>query len=200
MTEYQFVTRWHIAAPIEQVWEAIDHSQEWPLWWDAVDSVVELDLRDINGVNVRRFVWKTPLSYTLTFNTHIAQMQAPVRLEAIASGDVEGRGLWELSTTDRGTEVFYTWTVRTTKRWMNTLAAIARPLLEWNHNAIMRQGGRGLAQRLQAELLDMDSVEQSKSVPSTAAHYSALRLDKTRFLIGNRAERGSLSKIRTALM
>lgn len=169
MTEYQFVTRWHIAAPIEQVWEAIDHSQEWPLWWDAVASVVELDLRDTNGVNVRRFVWKTPLSYTLTFDTHIAHMQAPVRLEAVASGDVEGRGLWELSITDRGTEVLYTWTVRTTKRWMNALAVIARPLMEWNHNVIMRQGGRGLAQRLQAELLDMDSVEQSRSAPSTVA-------------------------------
>jgi uncharacterized protein YndB with AHSA1/START domain len=170
MAEYQFVTRWHIAAPIEQVWDTIAHSEEWHLWWDAVDSVVELDPRETNGVNVQRFVWKTPLSYTLTFDTHVVQMQAPVRLEAIASGDVEGHGLWELSTTDRGTEIYYTWTVRTTKRWMNSLAAIARPLLEWNHNVIMRQGGKGLAQRLQTELLDMDSSERSKSALSTAAH------------------------------
>lgn len=162
MAEYKFITRWHIAAPIEQVWNAITDFEDWPLWWDAVDSVGELDPRETNGVHMRRFVWKTPLSYTLTFDTRIVVMQAPVKMEAIAIGDVEGHGLWELSASDRGTEIYYTWTVRTTKRWMNFLAAIARPLLEWNHNAIMRQGGRGLAQRLQAELLDMDSVEQSK--------------------------------------
>lgn len=170
MADYKFVTRWHIAAPIEQVWEVITHSEDWPLWWGAVDSVAELKAGSPDGLgSVRRFVWKTPLSYTLAFDTQVVQIQAPVRMEATAVGDVEGHGLWELSTTDRGTEVYYTWTVRTTKRWMNALAAMARPLLEWNHNVIMRQGGEGLAQRLQAELLAVDSVEQSKSPSLNAA-------------------------------
>jgi uncharacterized protein YndB with AHSA1/START domain len=168
MAEYQFVTRWHIAAPIEQVWNAITHSKDWHLWWSAVDSVVELEAGEPGGLgNVRRFVWKTPLSYTLAFDTRVTQIQAPVMMEAIATGDVEGRGLWQLSTTDRGTEVYYTWTVRTTKQWMNYLAAIARPLLEWNHNVIMRQGGNGLANWLDTELLDINSVEQSKSALSS---------------------------------
>lgn len=158
MAKYKFVTRWHIAAPIEQVWDAIVRSEDWIQWWKAVDSVEELELGEADGMgNVRRFVWKTPLRYTLTFKTRVTRIQAPVLLEATATGDAEGHGLWELSTTERGTEVVYTWTVRTTQRWMNTLAAIARPLLEWNHNIIMEQGGRGLAAYLKAELIENHS-------------------------------------------
>lgn len=168
MAEYKFVTRWHIAAPIEQVWDAIVHSENWMQWWTAVDSVEELATGEASGVgNIRRFVWKTPLKYTLTFETCVVRIQAPVLLEATATGDAEGHGLWQLATTDRGTEVYYTWTVRTTKPWMNMLAAIARPLLEWNHNVIMEQGGEGLAAYLEANLIDMESADQSKTVVST---------------------------------
>ena len=35
--------------------------------------------------------------------------------------------------------------VRTTKRWMNLAAPIARPLFKWNHDIVMQQGGKGLA-------------------------------------------------------
>lgn len=164
MAEYQFITRWHIAAPIEQVWQAIVHSEDWHLWWQAIESVVELVPGPPDAVgNVRRFVWKTPLSYTLAFETRVVQVQSPTLLEVTAKGDVEGHGLWQLSSTERGTEAVYTWTVRTTQRWMNALALIARPVLEWNHNLIMRQGGQGLAAYLKAELIGMESADCSQT-------------------------------------
>jgi uncharacterized protein YndB with AHSA1/START domain len=164
MAEYKFITRWHIAAPIEQVWDAIVHSEDWSQWWKAVESVVELEPGEADGLgNVRRFVWKTPLGYALTFETRVICIQAPTLLEATAIGDAEGHGLWELATLDCGTEVHYTWTVRTTQRWMNVLAAIARPLLEWNHNVIMQQGGQGLAAYLNAGLISAESADRSRS-------------------------------------
>ncbi|MBC3227501.1 SRPBCC family protein [Serratia fonticola] len=42
----------------------------------------------------------------------------------------------------------YTWHVRTTTLWMNCLAPLAAPLFRWNHDAVMRAGAKGLAQRL----------------------------------------------------
>lgn len=173
MAEYKFVTRWHIAAPIEHVWDAIVDSENWPQWWKAVASVEELETGAADGVgNVRRFIWKTPLNYTLTFETRVIQIQTPVLLEATATGDTEGHGLWQLATTDRGTAVDYTWTVRTTQRWLNVLAAIARPLLEWNHNVIMEQGGKGLATYLKADLIATESADQSTSVGSALSDCS----------------------------
>ena len=46
--------------------------------------------------------------------------------------------------------------VRTPRVWMNRLAPIARPLFAANHDAVMRQGGTGLAARLGAPLLAQD--------------------------------------------
>jgi hypothetical protein len=43
--------------------------------------------------------------------------------------------------------------VRTTRSWMNALTPLARPVFRWNHDWVMRQGGRGLARRLGVELL-----------------------------------------------
>jgi hypothetical protein len=39
---------------------------------------------------------------------------------------------------------------------MNAAAPVARPIFAWNHNAVMRNGGRGLAQLLGAPLLVSD--------------------------------------------
>jgi hypothetical protein len=36
---------------------------------------------------------------------------------------------------------------------MNALTPIARPIFRWNHDRLMRAGGRGLAQRLGVPLL-----------------------------------------------
>ena len=51
------------------------------------------------------------------------------------------------------TAVVYDWQVATTKRWMNLLSPIARPVFEYNHDVVMRWGGEGLARRLGARLL-----------------------------------------------
>jgi uncharacterized protein YndB with AHSA1/START domain len=157
MAEYNFVTTWHIAAPRERIWEIIIHFEDWHTWWSAVDRVVEIEPGEPGGLgNVRLFTWKTPLSYTLTFETRVTRIEPPAILEATATGEVEGVGLWELSPTAEGTSVRYTWTVRTTKPWMNWLAMAAKPLLEWNHNTIMRQGGEALAELLNARLIGID--------------------------------------------
>jgi uncharacterized protein YndB with AHSA1/START domain len=158
MTDYRFLTIWHLEAPIESVWDAINNYQCWPNWWKAVESVVEVKgASDSQTESVWRFTWKTPLSYKLMFNSHITQINAPVLLELVARGDLEGVGLWELEGGMESTIVRYTWTVKTTLVWMNILAVFIRPLLEWNHNAIMQQGGEGLAKHLNARLIRSES-------------------------------------------
>jgi hypothetical protein len=39
---------------------------------------------------------------------------------------------------------------------MNRLAPIGRPAFAWNHDYVMRQGARGLAARLGADLIAHD--------------------------------------------
>ena len=55
------------------------------------------------------------------------------------------------------TTMRHEWQVRTTKRWMNLAAPIARPLFKWNHDMVMQRGGKGLAGLLDARLISMAS-------------------------------------------
>ncbi len=74
-------------------------------------------------------------------------------------GELAGIGRWRLFEQDGEvpvTAVVYEWNVSTTKPWMNLLAPIARPLFEWNHDWVMRNGGAGLAKLLGCRLLAID--------------------------------------------
>ncbi len=161
MKAYEFVTLWRIKAPIESVWNEIYHSQEWPAWWKGVESVEEMRKGDEIGVgSIHRYTWKSKLPYKLSFNMQTIRIEPPLLLEGIATGELDGRGLWQLSTEGRETIVRYDWRVETTKRWMNLIAPIARPLFEWNHNVVMSWGAKGLAERLGASVVEQitDSV------------------------------------------
>jgi len=154
--KYRFVTVWHIEAPLEEVCDAIYHSLNWPQWWRNVESVEELVPGDARGIgSVRRYTWRGRLPYRLTFDICVVHIEPLAAIEGIASGDVEGRGRWSFSVEGAVTIVRYDWQVRTTPVWMNLLALFARPFIEWNHNAVMQQGGEALAHMLNARLVEI---------------------------------------------
>lgn len=149
MKAYEFVTIWRVKAPIESVWNEIYHAHVWPTWWKGVESVIEVCKGDERGVGgVHRFTWKSKLPYKLTFELETVRVEPPVLFEGIARGELEGRGLWQLSNEGVETITRYDWKVETTKRWMNLLAPIARPIFKWNHDVVMSWGAEGLAKRL----------------------------------------------------
>jgi uncharacterized protein YndB with AHSA1/START domain len=160
-TDYEFVTIWQLEAPIEEVWEELYHPERWPQWWKGVESAAELRAGDESGVGaLQRYVWKSRLPYKLAFNMQTTRVQSPHTLEGAARGELEGTGRWRLSHNDGVTTVRYTWQVRTTKPWMRVLAPLARPIFEWNHDVVMRQGGEGLARVLGARLVSAEGVRR----------------------------------------
>jgi hypothetical protein len=155
MKTYDFVTVWRVKAPIESVWNEIYHSGDWPTWWKGVESVVEVRKGDERGVgSIHRYIWKSKLPYRLSFDMETVRVEPPRLLEGIAVGELQGRGLWQLSTESSETIVRYDWNVETTKRWMNLLSPSARPLFEWNHNVVMSWGAQGLARRLGTSVVE----------------------------------------------
>jgi hypothetical protein len=114
-----------------------------------VTGVDELEPGAADGVGKRlRLLFRTRLPYTLGFEVQVTRVQPPSRLEARATGELDGTGRWTLTSADGGTLIRYDWDVRTTRRWMNLLAPAARPVFRWNHDELMRAGGEGLARRL----------------------------------------------------
>lgn len=154
MPGYRFLTTWCLGAPIDPVWDAIYDSERWPQWWRGVERVVELAPGDENGLGQRAaYTWRSRLPYELTFEVELTRQERPHLLEGVASGELAGTGTWRLSEGGGVTTVLYEWDVRTTRPWMNLLAPLARPVFAWNHDWVMKHGGKGLAELLDAPLI-----------------------------------------------
>jgi hypothetical protein len=154
MAEYRFLTTWLLEVSREPAWEAIHDQKSWPQWWRGVKDVVELEPGDEDGLgSYSRLTWRSKLPYDLVFEARTTRVQRPHLIEADAVGELTGKGRWRLYEADGTTAVLYEWNVRTTKRWMNLLAPIARPVFAWNHNWVMSRGGEGLAELLGCRLL-----------------------------------------------
>lgn len=168
MAEYQFLTRWHLDAPIDEVWAAIRDVESYPKWWKYVAEAEQMTPGDEKGLGERlRYHWTSALPYTFDFQTETTKSEPPRLLETTATGDIEGFGRWELAEAEQGTVVHYTWNVRTTEAWINALAPLAKPIFVWNHGMLMRAGGEGLARHLGVKLLE--------NVPQVSAQEAAQR-------------------------
>jgi hypothetical protein len=155
--EYRFLTTWLLEAPRERVWDAIYDSERWPLWWQGVMEAEKLEEGDEDGVGqFGRYVWRARLPYRVEFFIRTTRVERPQMLEGDATGELAGIGRWRLFEQDGMTAVIYEWNVRTTRAWMNLLAPVGRPAFQWNHDYVMRNGGRGLAKLLGAPLIALD--------------------------------------------
>jgi uncharacterized protein YndB with AHSA1/START domain len=159
MAGYRLSTIWCVDAPVHEVWDAIHDARRWPEWWKNVERVSELQRGAEDGLGaVHRYIWRGVLPYRVIVDMRVTRVEPMSALEGEASGALEGTGRWSFEKNGRGTVVRYDWHVRTTRRWMNLLAPVARPVFRWNHDSIMREGGRGLARLLHARLTQ---IEQS---------------------------------------
>ena len=153
MGEYRFLTTWCLDAPLEDVWDVIRRTREWPEWWKGVELVEELRRGDETGVgSVYRHRWRSRLPYTVGFDIRTTRVEYRRLLEGRASGELEGVGRWRFYE-GAGTAVTYEWHVRTTPRWMRIVEPLGRPVFVWSHDVVMRWGGESLARRLGVPLL-----------------------------------------------
>jgi hypothetical protein len=154
LTSYSFLTTWLLDCSQERVFEAIHDQERWPDWWRGVEETEELVAGDGDGVGtVSRLVWRSRLPYRIEFEVTTVEVRRPHLIEGRAVGELTGTGRWRLFERDGVTAVLYEWNVATTRRWMNLVAPLARPVFEWNHDWVMARGGEGIARLLGCRLL-----------------------------------------------
>lgn len=154
MAHYEFLTTWRLDAPIEQVFDVLQDSARYPVWWKGVKRVDVLATSEAGVGDMSRFTWRSVLPYSLSFDLRVTHVERPYLIAGQATGELAGTGVWTLSTHDgAGTTVVYDWRVHTTKVWMNAFGPLARPAFVWNHDIVMRQGAQGLARELGARLI-----------------------------------------------
>ena len=142
---YSLESRWHIAADRASVWNAVSDAAAWGAWWPALLQARELEAGDAEGRGAYwRFTWRSRLLYRLQFGVRITRLDHLRRMEGSIDGDLAGAGAWTFDEARGVCTVTHSWQVRLNKGWMRALDPLARPVFEWNHHAVMRQGERGL--------------------------------------------------------
>jgi hypothetical protein len=151
---YTFVTTWHFQAPLVNVWVHLADVELWPSWWKGVKHTKILEHQGKHGGvgTVIATTWKSWLPYTISFVLTILESNPKtLRIVAKAEGDLSGTGTWEFSHTNGITTAVYTWSVSTTKPWMNFIAPFARPVFAHAHDVVMQWGEDGLKKLLESE-------------------------------------------------
>lgn len=152
--QYFFFTNWQLKSHVEEVWNAVYNSLEWPEWWNGVKSVTEIRSNDPTGVNgIRRYTWKSIMPYSLTFDLQLTEIELYKRLKGNATGDLVGTGEWFFIENDGITDIRYQWNIYTSINWMNRMAFLLKPFFTYSHNVVMHWGGVGLAKKLNTRLL-----------------------------------------------
>ncbi len=137
---YSFSASWLTPAPVADVAETVLDLEHYPEWWPQVRAVAKL------GPDTARVLCRSALPYTLDLVLDAVSREAPV-LEVAVSGDLDGWVRWTLVAVDGGTRTEFAQEVAVT----GLLAAssyVARPLLRWNHQRMMRGCEQGLSVRL----------------------------------------------------
>ena len=148
MAKYKFVTRWKLNAPLPEIWNCISEIEKWTEWWKGVLEVKVI--RDRTNDRIRfAHTWQSFIPYKLKFITEVIEIDPLKSITAKVTGELEGTGRWEFKEAANGeTVVTYYWFVSTTTTWMNLTAPFLSWLFRWNHNTVMRWGGKGLTEKL----------------------------------------------------
>jgi Polyketide cyclase / dehydrase and lipid transport len=146
---FNLVSHWHLDLPVEPVWQALNHPEQWPGWWRAVKRVEAIAEGDATGLGaVRRFTWGTALPYQIDLELTVSRVETMRVLEARVRGELDGIGRWTIAPEGTRTHVRYDWEIVLTKPWQRACAPLLRPVFGWNHRVVMGWGYEGLCKHL----------------------------------------------------
>lgn len=149
MARYLFETTWVLEAPIREVFDALTDPVDLLSWWPSVHRASLIDAGDEEGIDARAsYSIRSPLLYPLHFDLISTEVDPPRRIRGLARGDLVGTGESSLEQDGDETTIHFRWYVSTTKRWMNLIAPLARPIFAWAHGHVMREGFAALAGHL----------------------------------------------------
>lgn len=156
---YHMKTDWVLLAPLDEVYDAIMDPAGWLEWWpDLIEaSLVKRGQEDGVG-SIWHYTWKTYYFCKLSFVVRIIEVHPSEKIVGLASGDLQGKGVWCLTPADQNTIVSYEWDIAPTRLWMRLLSPWVHGMFEDNHEAIMKRGGEGLAHFLGVRLVSVNTV------------------------------------------
>jgi Polyketide cyclase / dehydrase and lipid transport len=143
--DYRFGSRWRVAATPAEVFDVLADVNSLSRWCPSVYLESRLlhagDKRQVGAV--AEILTRGWIGYRLRFRLTITEV-GPHRCAFTASGDLLGRGEWELTPFGRYTLISFQWHVRLEKPLLRRSPAALRPIFAINHDWAMAQGEQAL--------------------------------------------------------
>lgn len=132
---FRFSGEWLVDVPHEAVHQRLIDLEHYPDWWPEIRAVASL------GDDDALVVVRSRLPYDLELHLH-AEHRRDDLLETSLDGDLVGWVRWRLEPRGERTHLVFEQEVVVTGRLLGLGAYVARPLLVWNHNRMMRSAVR----------------------------------------------------------
>jgi len=170
---FVLISRWRLQTSPARLWELLVRPADWPAWWPHLATVCQLATGDRDGIGARyAFRWRSGLGYTLRIVMTTMRATSCCELEAAASGDVSGIGLWLIEPDGSdAVRLTYRWDIELDRPWMRLCAPLLRGVFARRHFAVMAAGARGMAHRLACRLGEIE--EWSAITPAAARRADA---------------------------
>ncbi|MFN3281522.1 MAG: SRPBCC family protein [Tabrizicola sp.] len=144
--EFRIVTRWRIAASVDEVAAVLTDPAAFASWWGKVYlAVAEVAPGDAAGIGRKVSVLsKGWLPYRLRWTGELVAAELPRTWTIRACGDLNGQGTWTLTEAEGWTDIAYDWRVSADRPLFRWLSPILGPVFAWNHRWAMARGEEGL--------------------------------------------------------
>lgn len=137
---YHFNNSWNIDAPVELIWDELINYKQWPLGYDGLGKIEQLDESDHLQIgNNIRSTWKGSLPYSITFDSIITDFTKYSFIAFNVTGDLYGKGICSFLPSQYNTTINFNWNVSPTQLWIKMSSPFVRTIFIENHNYIMKQ-------------------------------------------------------------
>lgn len=148
---YVFTDTFTVPCSVDTAYQYIKRIEEYPRWWGNVYKKIE-KLKDAppdTAGSKYRVTVGGFLPYSLVIENEVTFVDRPNRIEFVAYGDLEGKGLWSFKPVAGGTEVTFDWRVAANKAVIRALSFLLKPLFRANHVYCVKKANEGIRRELQ---------------------------------------------------
>jgi uncharacterized protein YndB with AHSA1/START domain len=131
--------RFALAASRDAVWQAITVTDDYRTWWPWLRR---FDGDGLAAGNEWTCEVRPPVPYSVRFIITLDEVVAGERVASTIAGDIAGSALLTLNDDAPGCELRLTSELAPSNRFLRSIGALARPLVQFGHDWVITTGAR----------------------------------------------------------
>lgn len=138
-TPFVFDRTWRFDVPRSVLWEAVSATDQFPRWWPWLRAA---EIGPLATGTEAAVTIQPPLPYRLRLTIRLTGVEPGELVEAAVTGDVAGPARLELADAGTGSAARLAWALDVRRPALVAAERVARPVMEWGHDAVVSSGVR----------------------------------------------------------